>query len=75
MTDERAIGCTTRTPSLQESLKLAKLGDDYNIEAYFTTFECMMAAYEVEKTYKLAPQRSDRAQQVFAAMEQAKMRL
>ena len=63
------------TGEVKDSLKLAKLGDDDDIEAYLTTFERMMAAYEVEKarwTYKLAPQLSGRAQQAFAAMEQAK---
>ena len=63
------------TGEAKDSLKLAKLGDEDDIEAYLTTFERMMAAYEVEKrrwTYKLAPQLSGRAQQAFAAMEQAK---
>ena len=55
------------TREVKDSLKLAKLGDEDDIEAYLTTFERMrmMAAYEVEKaggTYKLAPQLSGRAQ-------------
>ena len=63
------------TGEVKDSLKLAKLGDDDDIEAYLTTFERMMAAYEVEKaiwTYKLAPQLSGRAQQAFAAMNSRK---
>ena len=44
-------------------------GDD--IEAFLTTFECLMAVYHVEETRwvaKLAPQLSGRAQQAYAAM-------
>ena len=65
-----------RTASeVKDTLKLAKLGEEDDIEAYLTTFERMMAAYEVGKprwTYKLAPQLSGKAQQAFAAMDRDK---
>jgi len=45
--------------------------EDDNIEAYLTTFERLMAAYEVKRerwAFKLAPQLVGKAQQAYAAM-------
>ena len=54
------------------ALKLAKLTEQDDIEAYLTVFERTMWAYKVERScwsYMLAPQLTGRAQKVFAAME------
>ena len=54
-----------------DRVKLTKLTEADDIEAYLTTFERIMAAYEVEKTrraYKLAPQLTGRAQQACTAL-------
>ena len=54
-----------------EHLRLTKLSDQDDIEAYLTTFERMMKAYKVEKAkwvYLLAPQLTGKAQQAYAAM-------
>ena len=54
-----------------DRVKLTKLTKADDIEAYLTTFERIMAAYEVEKTrraYKLAPQLTGRAQQACTAL-------
>ena len=52
-----ADGGTTVTRVVQKEaeLKLTKLMDADDIEAYLTTFERMMGAYEIEKTFRLAP--------------------
>ena len=54
-----------------EHLRLTKLSDQDDIEAYLTTFERMMKAYKVEKAkwvYLLAPQLTGKEQQAYAAM-------
>lgn len=53
-------------------MKLTKLGDDDDIEAYLTTFERLMRAYDVNQNtwaLKLAPQLTGKAQQAYAAMD------
>ena len=60
----------TRTSSDGEP-KLMKLSDQDDIEAYLTTFERVMRAYEVSEerwAVKLAPQLTGKAQQAYAAM-------
>ena len=62
-------------PRENEGPKLAKLTDSDDIEAFLTTFERIMQAFEVAKkrwSYKLAPQLSGKAQQAYAAMERHK---
>jgi len=51
-------------------LKVAKLTDQDDIEAYLVTFERVMEAYDVPNrwAYKLATQLSGRAQQAYTAM-------
>ena len=54
-----------------EQIKLTKLSESDDVEAYLTTFEGMMEAYRVEKSkwaYLLAPQLTGKAQQAYAAM-------
>ena len=54
-----------------ETVKLSKLTESEDIEAYLTTFERMMVAYEVERNrwaFLLAPRLTGRAQQAYAAM-------
>ena len=71
---ERTNGRRERVPTESaggDRVKLTKLTEADDIEAYLTTFERMMAAYEVEETrwvYKLAPQLTGRAQQAYAAL-------
>ena len=60
----------TRT-QLGEPLKLTKLTNTDDVEAYLTTFERMMKAYAMEKArwaFVLAPQLTGKAQQAYAAM-------
>ena len=60
----------TRT-QLGEPLRLTKLTNTDDVEAYLTTFERMMKAYAVEKArwaFVLAPQLTGKAQQAYAAM-------
>lgn len=55
-------------------VKLTKLGTMDDIEAYLTTFERMMVAYEVPKkrwAFMLVPQLMGKAQQAYAAMDMA----
>ena len=55
----------------EPEVKLTKLTDQDDIEAYLTTFECMMIAYQVDKScwaFKLAKQLTGKAQQAYAAM-------
>ena len=52
-------------------VRVTKLTEDDDIEAYLTTFERLMAAYEVKRerwAFKLAPQLVGKAQQAYAAM-------
>ena len=55
----------------ERDVKVAKLMEEDDIEAYLTTFKRMMRAYEVKQecwAYKLAPQLSGITQQAYAAM-------
>ena len=55
-----------------KDVRVAKLMDADDVEAYLTTFERQMVAYEVPRrrwTFKLAPQLSGKAQQAYAAMD------
>ena len=55
----------------ERDLKLCKLTDEDDIEAYLTTFERMMEAYEIPKqrwVFKLAPQLTGKGQQAYSAM-------
>ena len=52
-------------------VKVTKLTEEDDIEAYLTTFERLMQAYEIQRerwVFKLAPQLSGKAQQAYAAM-------
>jgi len=52
-------------------IKVTKLTDADDIEAYQTTFERLMQAYEVPRerwAFKLAPQLVSKAQQAYAAL-------
>ena len=56
-----------------EQLKLTKLTDQYDIEAFLTMFERMMGVFRIEKnrwTFKLALQLTRKAQKEFVAMEE-----
>ena len=56
-----------------EQLKLTKLTDQYDIEAFLTTFERMMGVFRIEKNrwaFKLAPQLTRKAQKGFVAREE-----
>ena len=56
-----------------EQLKLTKLTDQYDIEAFLTTFERMMGVFRIEKNrwaFKLAPKLTRKAQKGFVAMEE-----
>ena len=62
----------SETVSIEREVKFTKLTETDDIETYLTTFERMMQALKVPKdqwVYKLAPQLTGKAQQVFAAME------
>ena len=52
-------------------IKVTKLTEVDDIEAYLNTFECLMQAYEVPQerwAFKLAPQLVSKAQQTYAAL-------
>lgn len=56
----------------RSDLKLTRLQETDEIEAYLTTFERLMVAHKIERKnwpYRLAPQLTGRAQQAFAAMD------
>ena len=60
-----------RKPERTDTIKLTKLTEQDDIEAYRTVFERMMGAYEVEKSqwvFMLAPQLMGKAQQAYAAL-------
>ena len=64
---EQSISRRTDT----DSLKLTKLGEGDDIEAYLTTFERIMEAHKVRRerwSYQLAPQLTGKAQQAYAAL-------
>ena len=55
----------------KDSLKLTKLTDGEDIEAFLKIFERLMEAYEIPKerwAYRLAPQLTGKAQQAYAAV-------
>ncbi len=55
----------------QMEIRLSKLSDSEDIEAYLTTCERMMSVYEVPEdqwVFKLAPQLTGKVQQAYAAM-------
>ena len=55
----------------EQAMKLTKLTESDDVEAYLTTFERMMEAYQVDKAkwaYLLAPQLTGKVQQAYAAM-------
>ena len=72
--DERRSLPVRRAAIKQErdrDVKVAKLTEDNDTEAYLTTLECLMKAYDVAKerwAFKLAPQLIGKAQQAYAAM-------
>ena len=52
-------------------MRLTKLSEADDVEAYLTTFERMMTAFEVQKerwVFKLAPYLTGKEQQAYAAM-------
>ena len=56
----------------ERDVKIVKLTEQDDIEAYLTTFERIMVAYEVPKerwTFKLAPQLVGKAQQAMSPDE------
>ena len=55
----------------RDKVKLTKLSEGDDIEAYLKTFWCMMAAYEVPRArwvFKLAPQLTGPSQQAYSAL-------
>ena len=60
-----------RMTSENDKVKLSKLSESDDVEAYLTTFERVMVVYEVDRArwaFKLAPQLTGKAQQAYAAM-------
>jgi hypothetical protein len=60
-----------RSAGRHEQLKLTKLTESEDIEAYLTTFERMMGVYGVEEdrwAFQLAPLLTGKAQQAYAAV-------
>ena len=71
MVTARPIAAPIGAQMEREFVKLTRLSNNDDIEAYITTFERMMEAYEMEEAqwpYKLAPQLTGKAQQAFAAL-------
>ena len=67
----RGGGLESRSMSETEEARVTKLTEENDIEAYLTTFERMMDAYEVPQSrwsFKLAPQLIGRAQQAYAGL-------
>ena len=65
-----AAAAPPRTSS-DEGVRLNRLSEQDDIEAYLLTFERMMQAYEIAParwSYKLAPQLTGKAQQAYAAL-------
>ena len=64
-----ATGPTRRTHA--ESIKLTRLGENDDVEAYITMFERIMEVNEVDRErwpFQLAPQLTGKAQQAYAAL-------
>ena len=58
-------------------VKVTKLTEEDDIEAYLTTFERLMKVYDIQEerwSFKLAPQLVGKAQQAYAAMQPDKAR-
>ena len=63
---KEALLPVTGSCAADQELRVAKLTDWNDIEAYLITFECLMSAYSVAKDgriFKLVPQVSGRTQQ------------
>ena len=68
---KRQSEAAVRKAENDKDVKVAKLTENDNIEAYLTTFERLMLAYEVKKekwAYKLALQLVVKAQQAYAGL-------
>ena len=68
---ERPTGESVQLATGRDSVKLARLNDGDDIEAYLTTFERIMQAEGVGQAtwaLRLAPQLTGKAQQAYAAM-------
>ena len=62
---------TTTAPRQTEFIKLTRLGENDDVEAYLTTFERIMEVNEVGRErwpFQLAPQLTGKAQQAYAAL-------
>jgi hypothetical protein len=62
---------TATNPAQGSSIKLTRLGESDNIEAYLTMFKWMMEVNEISREhwpFQLAPQLTGRAQQAYAAL-------
>ena len=71
---DRHTTTTRRSSSDCEGMRLSRLSEQDDIEAYLLTFERMMQAYAVDRprwTYKLAPQLTGKTQQAYTALRQA----
>ena len=71
VTEHSTGSAPPRERSGTEAVKLTRLADNDDIEAYLTTFERVMLAHEVCKDrwpYQLAPQLTGKAQQAYAAL-------
>ena len=67
---ERTELRTRKGPS-EKYVQLVRLTEKDDIETYFTTFERVMEAYEIDKSrwaFKLAPYLSGKAQQAYASL-------
>ena len=67
---ERTELRTRKGPS-EKDVQLVRLTEKDDIETYFTTFERVIEAYEIDKSrwaFKLAPYLSGKAQQAYASL-------
>ena len=68
---EQSTAVKERARNDIEPVRLTRLAENDDIEAYLTTFERIMVAHEVKKehwSFKLAPQLTGKAQQAYAAL-------
>ncbi len=73
-TSERQSEATLMRAEREKDVKIAKRMNDDDIEAYLTTFERLIKAYDVKKdhwTYRLTPHLTGEAQQAYVAMATA----
>ena len=71
VTEHSTGSASSRERSGKETVKLTRLGNNDDIEAYLTTFERVMLVHEVRKDrwpYQLAPQLRGKAQQAYATL-------